>query len=64
MKMIDKAMENFYKHYCPYEYGLEEKPPKWCNIDIETCRKCWNREVKENVYNKKTIRKYKTSGRV
>lgn len=30
---------------CPHDYGYAVKP-EWCNIDENTCARCWDREVK------------------
>lgn len=40
---------------CPANYGYEDNPPYWCSINMETCRKCWDREIPEGEVPYKTI---------
>lgn len=35
---------------CPGGYGYADKP-KWCEVNKETCTKCWDREVEETAEN-------------
>lgn len=30
--------------YCPHNFGYASKP-KWCKLDREKCKTCWDREV-------------------
>lgn len=30
---------------CPMDHGYQEKP-EWCDLDKNTCTRCWDREVK------------------
>ena len=36
--------------YCPHNSGYASKP-KWCKLDREKCRRCWDREVDPEVEN-------------
>ena len=34
--------------YCPHNFGYASKP-KWCKLDREKCKTCWDREVETEV---------------
>lgn len=31
---------------CPITYGYLDRP-EWCNVDEDTCSKCWDREISD-----------------